>query len=108
MAVSSLCFVPFNMVVLVFLCKQGISLPRNSCELYNHFICLTICQYLTKSGFTVKEAAMDLASLPSPCGKLVQRLSNLSLEALKKNELIFTSDEIKHYTAQKYKLYLEA
>ena len=41
--ISSLCFVPFNIVVLVYLYKQGIPLPQNSAQLYNYFICLTIC-----------------------------------------------------------------
>ena len=46
--ISSLCVVPFNMVVLLFLYKQrstlpNNSLPNNSTQLYNHFICLTVC-----------------------------------------------------------------
>ena len=41
--ISTLCVVPFNLVVLLFLYKQGISLPSNSTQLYHHFICLTIC-----------------------------------------------------------------
>ena len=41
--ISSLCVVPFNMVALLFLYKQGVSFPKNSTELYIHFICLTIC-----------------------------------------------------------------
>ena len=41
--ISSLCFIPFNLVVLVYLYKQGIPLPQNSAQLYNYFICLTIC-----------------------------------------------------------------
>ena len=49
--ISSLCVVPFNMVVLLYLYKQGISLPNNSTELYNHFICLTICRHLARYGY---------------------------------------------------------
>ena len=48
--ISSLCVVPFHMVILLFLYKQGISLPNNSAELYNYFICLTICRHLAKHG----------------------------------------------------------
>ena len=46
---NSLCFVPFNMIVLLFLYEQGIPLPNNSTDMYNHCICLTICRYLAKS-----------------------------------------------------------
>ena len=41
--INSLCFVPFNMVALFFLHKEGICLPKNSTDMYNNFICLTIC-----------------------------------------------------------------
>ena len=42
-SVDSICFIPFNMVVLLYLYKLGIALPRNSTQLYHHFICSTIC-----------------------------------------------------------------
>ena len=41
--ISSLCFVPFNIVVLVYLYKLGFSLPNTAAELYSYFICVTIC-----------------------------------------------------------------
>ena len=40
--ISSLCYLPFNILLLLFLFKQGYPLPKNSTELYNIFICLTI------------------------------------------------------------------
>ena len=93
-AISSLCVVPFNMVVLLFLYKQGISLPKNSTELYNHFICLTICRHLAKYGHSLNEIT-NLSNLPDPYNKIIQQLSKLSLEALNNNKLVFTFDEIK-------------
>ena len=93
--ISSLCVVPFNTVVLLFLYKQGISLPNNSTELYNHFICLTICRYLAKYGHHLDNTIIDLTNLPDPCNKIIQQLSKFSLEALNNNKLVFTFDEIK-------------
>jgi len=93
--ISSLCVVPFNMVILLFLYKQGISLPNNSTELYNHFICLTICRYLAKCGHPLDNTITDLTNLPDPCNKIIQQLSKLSLEALNNKKLIFTLDEVK-------------
>ena len=93
--ISSLCVVPFNMVVLLFLYKQGISLPNNSTELYNHFICLTICQHLAKYGHPLDNTITDLTNLPDPYNKIIQQLSKFSLEALNNNKLVFTFDEIK-------------
>ena len=93
--ISSLCFVPFNIVVLVYLYKQGIPLPKNSAELYNHFICLTVCRHLTKYGHRLQSNITTLTDLPEPYSKIIQQLTKLSLEALNDNKLIFTHDEIK-------------
>ena len=91
--ISSLCFVPFNIVVLVYLYKQGIPLPKNSAELYNYFICLTICRHLTKHGHRQSNIT-TLTDLPEPYSRIIQQLSKLSLEALNDNKLVFTLDEI--------------
>ena len=93
--INSLCFVPFNMIVLLFLHEQGICLPKNSTDMYNNFICLTICRYLAKSGYPLTNTITNLASLPEPCNKVIWQLSELSLQALNENKLIFTLDEVK-------------
>ena len=71
------------------------TLPKNSTDMYNHFICLTICRYLAKSGYPLTNTITDLNNLPEPCNKLIEQLSELSLQALHENKLIFTLDEIK-------------
>ena len=98
--ISSLCTVPFNMVVLLFLYKQRTSLPKNSLpknstQLYNYFICLTICRHLAKYGHPLNNTITDLTNLPDPCSKIIQQLSKYSLKALNNNKLVFTFDEIK-------------
>ena len=93
--INSLCYVPFNMVILVHLFQQGIPLPKNSAELYRYFICLTICRHLSKGGHYLTNNITTLTDLPEPYNKIVHQLSKLSLEALNKNQLIFTLNEIK-------------
>ena len=83
------------MTVLLFLYKQGISLSNNSTELYNHFICLTICRHLAKYGYALDNTITDLTNLPDPCNRIIQQLSELSLENINNKKLIFTLDEIK-------------
>ena len=81
--ISSLCFIPFNLVVLVYLYKQGISLPQNSVQLYNYFICLTICRHLKKhahhlqGNITKLTKLPNLTDLPDPYNKIIQQLSKL-------------------------------
>ena len=98
--ISSLCYVPFNIVLLLFLYKQGVPLPDNATQLYNIFICLTIHQNLTKYGITVKQLITDINNLPEPYGKFIQQLSKLSVQALNNNQLIFTLDQIKQFCPQ--------
>ena len=93
-SIDSICFIPFNMVILLYLYKLGISLPKNSTELYHHFICSTICRHLCKLGNPLTHNITDLTDLPEPCNRIIQQLSKLSLEALNKDKLIFTFDEI--------------
>ena len=93
-SVDSICFIPFNMVILLYLYKLGISLPKNSTELYHHFICFTIGRHLSKFGNPLTHSITDLNNLPEPYNRTIQQLSKLSLEALNSNKLVFTLDEI--------------
>jgi len=94
-AISNLCLVPFNIAILLFLHKMGVSLPRNSIELYHHFVCLTICRHLAKSGCLLRNNIKCLTDLPEPYNKMLEQLSKLALGALNSNQLVFTYEEIK-------------
>ena len=93
-SVDTICFIPFNMVVLLYLYKLGIALPKNSTELYHHFICSTICRHLSKFVKPLTHDITDLTDLPEPYNRIIQELSKLSLEALNNNKLIFTLHEL--------------
>ena len=93
-SVDSLCFIPFNMVILLYLYKQGIPLPNNTTELYQHFILSTINRHLSKLGNSLPDNITNLTDLPESYNRIIQQLSKLSLEALNNNKLIFTLDEI--------------
>ena len=93
-SVDSICFIPFNMVILLYLFKLGISLPKNSTELYHHFICSSISRHLSKLGNPLTHNITDLTALPEPYNRIIQQLSKLSLEALNCNKLVFTLDDI--------------
>ena len=95
LTINSLCFIPFNMTVLLWLYKQGVVLPNNSTELYNYFICHTIRHHLAKHGVLLHDGFVDLSSLEEPYKQIMQKISFLSYQALEKNKLTFTLDEIK-------------
>ena len=95
--ISNLCFIPFNMTILLFLYKdkEETPLPTNSTGLYNLFICLTICRHLAKSGITLDEEIIHLNSLSQPYSKIINQLSKFAFKALANNQLVFTLAEIK-------------
>ena len=95
--ISNLCFIPFNMTILLFLYKdkEERPLPTTSTGLYNLFICLTICRHLAKSGITLDEEIKDFNSLPQPYSKVINQLSKFAFKALGNNQLVFTLAEIK-------------
>ena len=95
LTISSLCYIPFNMVALIYLYKQRISLPSNSTELYNYFIYLTICRHLAKSGHPLESTVPDLTDLPEPCSTIIKQLSELSFKGLNDNKVIFTLQEVR-------------
>lgn len=84
LTISNLCYIPFNMRVLLYLFNLGY-LPNNSTELYNDFICHTICRHLAKSGYDLDDTITELANFPEPCNKVVKQLTKLSLQALNKD-----------------------
>jgi len=83
------------MVILIYLYEQGIPLPSNSAQLYNYFICLTICQHLARSGNSLENITPDLVNLPEPNNTIIQQLSKLALEGINNSKLIFTLEEMR-------------
>ena len=93
--IKSLCCVPFNMNVLLFLYKQGTTLPENLTELYNCFILLTIYRHFAKSDMPFLDKPTQLANLPSAQIEIIYQLSKLSLQALSDNKRVFTFGEVR-------------
>ena len=92
--INSICYSPFNMVILLYLYKLGIS-PKNSSEMYLHFVCSTIHRHLSKfHNNPLVHNIADLVNLPDPYNTIIEKLSKLSLESLSDEKLVFTYDEI--------------
>ena len=95
LTISSLCFIPFNMTMLLWLYKKGVVLPNSSTELYNYFICHTIRHHLAKHGVVPNGNILDLSDFEEPYKNVIQQLAILSYEALNKNQLTFSLEEVK-------------
>ena len=94
--ISDLCFIPFNIVMLLFLYKEKKYLPTSLTGLYSLFICLAISRYLAKTGIsiTICNEIKDLNSLPQPYRKTINHLSKFAFKALGNNQLVFTLADI--------------
>ena len=93
--VNSFCCIPFNINVLLNLYKQGFALPKNSTELYNHFLCNTVYWHLTKHNIDCPKHFVNLNSIPEPFGKIVSNLAKFALTTMLDNKLTFAWEEIK-------------
>lgn len=95
--INNLCYIPFNMTVLLYLYKERLHLPKNSTELYNHFICGIIYRHLAQHG-TYLESIVDLSSIPHPFNKVIDSLAALAFKATQNweesNHQTFTWEEI--------------
>jgi len=96
--IASLCYIPFYMIVILFLYAQEKTLPNSATELYNLFIYLTICRHLTKYGMNLEEDVKDfnhlLKCLPQSYKNIISNLSKLAFKALDKRQLVFSRAEI--------------
>ena len=93
--INKLCFIPFNMTVLLWLYKVTAKLPTDFSELYNYFVCNTIRHHLAKQ-VKFDQNIPDLHSLPQPYKSVVRQLAALSYEAVNRFQLIFTLEEIRN------------
>ena len=94
LTIRNLCVIPFNLSVLLSLYKHEENLPETSTAMYDYFICLIICWNLKKQGIIIDQVIKNVISLPDTYCNIVNQLGRLSLEALDKHQLVFTSNEI--------------
>ena len=95
--IKCLCYIPFNMVALIFLSKQHNPLPPNPFQFYNHVVCFTVSRYLAKHGHQMNDIARDISYLPKPERGIVEQLARMSLETYNNCQFVFTLDDINHF-----------
>ena len=93
--INSLCCIPFNINVLLYLYRQGLALPKNSTDLYNFFLCNTIYCHLTKHKINCPKYFDDLNTIPQPFNQIVRNLASFALTTVLHKQLTFTCEEMK-------------
>ena len=94
--ISNLCFIPFNLAVLLYLFKIVKDLPESIYDLYNYCVCCTVHRYLRRNtGYSNEDVVTDLEKLPESYKKVIDQLSKLAMETLLADKIIFTDEDIK-------------
>ncbi|XP_065894123.1 nucleotide-binding oligomerization domain-containing protein 1-like [Dysidea avara] len=87
--VSSMCYIPLYMTILLFLFTKN-NLPRSRTEFYEKFVDLTIKLHIEKDVKTHKEVQKKDSSIDS----IKQKLGQFSYDTLKKDHMVFGLEEV--------------
>ena len=97
--ISSYCFTPLYLRMLVFLFSQpGSYLPETAVEVIEKFILHTIYFNLNKSyksKFNIPSKLEKMNELPKEAFELVCQFSKIAFEGVNTNQLVFTLEEMK-------------
>ena len=87
--IDALCYIPLNMVIIVYLCLLG-SLPPTTTKMYESFILHTICRHLKRIGKSV----IQIEKFPQPVGEVLEQLQKVAFDGLVKDKIVFTVEEL--------------
>ena len=90
---NSLVYIPFHLTVLLFLFQQG-NLPETLTEMNESFILHTVYRHMEKHDLPTS-CVVKLDTFPKTVYDIIYKLSKLAFQALLKNQLVFTFDEVK-------------
>ena len=77
--VSWVCYVPFNLTILLFLYNQGLALPDHPAQLFEQFICYSIHHFVSQS---TSYKYSSIQNLLKPHSEIIKQLSISALHAL--------------------------
>ena len=100
--INALCYIPLNMTILLSLFEETSSssqantsrLPNTQTEMCEKFISTIIRRFMNKILQTEFVSAPELSDLPEPHNKVFHELSKLAYDALIKDQIVFTKQEI--------------
>ena len=87
LTISSLCYIPLNMAIFLYLFKQN-DCPNSCTELYKKFVESTIQYHLMKGGYSCEKQCKTLTDI------IILNLAQFSYNHLCKEQLVFNFDEI--------------
>ena len=100
--ISSLCYIPLNLAILLYLFHQG-SLPETLTELNESFVVHTVYRHMKKILLpNIPGCIYHLKDMPANIKQILHKLSRLAYMGLKNNQLVFTYDDLKNVCPEVY------
>ena len=92
--ISSVCFIPLNLAILLYLFRQG-SLPKTLTEMNKSFVIHTVYRHMKKTILPNLPGCIEhLEDIPENIFKIICKLAKLAFVGLQKNRLVFTYNEL--------------
>ena len=95
--ISSVCYVPLNLTILLYLFRQG-SLPETLTKMNESFVIHTVYRHLVNlASYTVSstESVYHIKDMPENRLRILTKLSKLAFEGIQHNQLVFTYNDLK-------------
>ena len=95
--ISTFCYIPLVMTILLCLFKASIKLPETQTELYERFICHTIVHFLKKHGRLTypSKSIRSLSDIEQPYKDVIHNLAKVSFTLLADDKIVFTANDVK-------------
>jgi len=105
--IDALCYTPFPMSVLVFLClHQPEDLPTTATKMYHSFIVDKICEWLKAKNIIAKNKVVgEIQQFPQEVQEALQQLQQLAFRCLVEDKIVFTSEELPNLCKDDFSCY---
>ena len=96
--IGSLCYVPLNLAIILYLFCQNDYLPETLTEMNKSFVFHIVYRHLKRIMPTLTGCIYQLTDVPEsiPVNSILQKLSKLSFSGLQKDQLVFTEIELRN------------
>ena len=92
--ISSVCFVPLNLTILLYLFHQS-SLPETLTKMNESFVIHTVYRHLVNNAVPSVGSVSCIKDMPENVLHILTKLSKLAFEGIQHNQLVFTYNDLK-------------
>ena len=94
-SITSICYIPVVMTILICIFKETKDLPDNQAALYEKFITVVVSRYIAKLADKQHSTILRFESLSTPYKEYLYNLSKFAFESLKTDLIVFSKEDIK-------------